>query len=508
MDNIIVETMYGKLRGAEHDGIYTFKGIPYGAPTGGKMRFMPPAKPASWKGIRNAFDFGHQCPQNMHFSDLEAPQADDATEGYDEDCLYLNVWTPGLNKNSKRPVMFWCHGGGFFQGSGSWPWIYGESLARRGDVVVVTINHRLNLFGYFYLAEVGGEKYAASGNVGMLDLVAGLQWVHDNIIAFGGDPNNVMIFGQSGGGGKVCVLLTMPIAKGLFHRAAIQSSVYLRLNTSDRANELTHAMLTELDIKPSEIDKLQTMPVNQLLATMAKVNKTCHLSVLFSSVVDGKIVPTHPFFPVASSVSADIPIMVGCTTHEQTIMSLGAGDEEAFNLNEIQLQQRVVDLIGKPNAARVINTYKRIHPSVTPSELYFLLSTDRVGRMGTITLAERKFAQHSAPVYVYLFAWRSPGLGGKLGAPHTIDIPFVFYNTDIPKIMTTSSPEVKELAGRVSDAWIQFARSGNPNHKELPEWSAYNTDDRATMIFDNTCRIVNDPGGVERNLWEDIRLGR
>jgi para-nitrobenzyl esterase len=404
--------------------------------------------------------------------------------------------------------MFWCHGGGFGQESGTWPWVYGESLSRRGDVVVVTINHRLNIFGYFHLADVGGEKYAASGNVGMLDLVAGLQWVHDNISAFGGDPNNVMIFGESGGGAKVSTLLTMPMAKGLFHRAALQSGLSLRLSTPDRANELTQTILTELEIKPADIDKLQTMPVSRLLSATAKLMGTGPGPLQFSPVMDGKIIPTHPFSPVASSVSADIPIIVGCNTHEQTFMAISSGDENAFNLDEAQLQQRVIDLIGKPNAVRVINTYKKVHPGVSPSELYFLLTTDRWMRMGAITLAERKFAQGRAPVYLYLFAWRSPALGGKLGAPHTVEIPFVFYNTDIPKVMTTGGPEVKELAGRVSDAWIQFARRGDPNHKGLPKWSPYNTDDRTTMIFDNPCKVVNDPGSLERNLWEDIRLSR
>jgi carboxylesterase type B len=318
-----VEISSGKVRGKVHDGIHAFKGIPYSAPTGGKMRFMAPAKPEPWSGVRNCFTFGHQSPQNMNYVEVLAPQANGAAEGYDEDCLCLNVWTPDPSTSKKRPVMFWCHGGGYAQESGSWPWVDGESLSRRGDVVVVTINHRLNLFGYFHLGDIGGEKYAASGNAGMLDLVAGLTWVLDNIAQFGGDPGEVMIFGESGGGAKVSMLLAMPSARGLFHRTAIQSGPGLRANTRDTANALTKAMLAELNIGPDRIDDLQSVPTGTLLSAMKSVQSTPGVRAGFGPVLDPKILPAHPFDPVAPAISSDIPLIIGCNRTEQTFFPCG-----------------------------------------------------------------------------------------------------------------------------------------------------------------------------------------
>ena len=499
-----VEIATGKIRGTTSNGVHAFKGIPYGASTAGPRRFMPPAKPQPWSGVREAVEFGHQSPQNMRFTDVLAPQAD-PSEGFDEDCLVLNVWTPGVNDGKKRPVMFWIHGGGFAQESGSWPWIDGAALARRGDAVVITINHRLNIFGYLHLGDIGGEKYAASGNAGMLDLVAGLEWVRDNIAQFGGDPGNVMIFGESGGGAKVCTLLAMPTAKGLYHRAAIQSGSWLRGIPREEATATARAVLAELSISAANIDELQKVPAQKLLtlktgAMVPLPPRRGALRMGYSPVVDGRFLPQHPFDPVATPVSADVPLLVGCTRDEATLFYLR--DESVFSLDEAGLRMRLLEMLEEPMAVRLIDTYKKAQPDASPSQLFLRIASDRLARRDAIRLAERKFAQGKAPVYMYLFTWKSPALNGRLGAPHTVEIPFVFDNTDVPAVMT-KSPTAKPLAEKTSDAWIAFARSANPNHAGLPNWPQYNTVQRATMVFDTVCNVVNDPGSAERKAWAD-----
>jgi para-nitrobenzyl esterase len=501
----VIETAGGKLRGTMHNGIHAFKGIPYGASTAGPNRFMAPVKPAPWTGVRDAFKFGPWSPQKMSFSEALAPQGNLADEGMSEDCLVLNVWTPGLNDGGKRPVMVWFHGGGFTSESASWPWVFGESLARRGDAVVVTVNHRLNVVGYLHLGDIGGSKYASSGNAGMLDLVAALQWVRDNITAFGGNPGNVMIFGESGGGRKVCTMMAMPAGKGLFHRAVIQSSSQLRSVPREQGTAMAKALLDVLQITPSRLSEIHNIPIEKIVAAQAEaINRlgTGAPSMGFAPVVDGTILPSHPFDPVATPISANIPVIVGTNTHEQTLGT--GGKEEAFRISEADLRQRAERIAGKTDAARVIETYKRVYPDAEPADLWYLMVSEQDRRIDAIQVAERKYAQGGAPIYMYNFDWRSPAYGGRLGACHTIEIPFVFNNTDIPTVMTQGR-DVKELAGKTSDAWVAFARTGNPNHKGLPDWPAYNPVHRAVMVFNSTCYVAEDPGSELRKLWIELR---
>jgi para-nitrobenzyl esterase len=496
----VVETGAGRIRGTVQGGIHSFKGVPYGASTAGANRFMPPVKPQPWTGVRECTRYGHQAPQNMSFTDVLAPQADPA-EGFDEDCLVLNVWTPGVNDNRRRPVMFWIHGGGFAQESGSWPWIDGTALARRGDVVVITVNHRLNIFGYLHLGDIGGEKYTASGNAGMLDLVAALQWVRDNITQFGGDPGNVMIFGESGGGAKTCALLGMPTARGLFHRAAIQSGAWLRGTPREEATETARRTLAALGVPETNVDALQRLPAEKLLELVGRIGgpppRDGNIRLGYAPVVDGKILPAHPFDP-ATPFSAEIPLLVGTTQYEATLFALQ--DEAAFSLDDAGMQARVRGMFSEPEASRLIDVYRRAHPKASPSDLFLLIYSDRLARRNAVRLAERKGAQGRAPVYMYLFTWQSPALGGRLRSPHTVEIPFVFNNTDVPTVMTRA-PSARALAARVSGAWIAFARSGAPSTPQLPAWVAYDTGRRATMVFDNESRLVDDPGGAERQAW-------
>ncbi len=496
----VVDTAAGKVRGTVSAGIHAFKGIPYGASTGGANRFMPPVKRQPWTGVRECSRYGHQSPQNMSFTDVLAPQADPA-EGFEEDCLVLNVWTPGVDDGRKRPVMFWIHGGGFAQESGSWPWIDGSALARRGDAVVITVNHRLNIFGFLHLGDIGGEKYAASGNAGMLDLVAALVWVRDNIARFGGDPGNVMIFGESGGGAKTSMLLAMPAAKGLFHRAAIQSGAWLRGTPREEAAKTARATLKALGVSEKNVDELQRLPMEKLLAVVGRIGgpppRDGEIRLGFSPVVDGRILPAHPFDP-ATPISADIPLLVGCTQYEATLFTLP--DPAVFTLDEAAMRVRVQAMFTEPEASRLIDVYRKSNPGATPSDLFLLIYSDQLARRNSVRLAERKAAQGRGPVHMYLFAWKSPALGGRLRSPHTVEIPFVFDNTDVPTVMTRA-PGARELAARVSSAWIAFARNGDPNTSQLPQWPRYDTTRRATMVFDNESRVVDDPGGAERRAW-------
>jgi para-nitrobenzyl esterase len=495
---VVAETTFGRIRGVDADGIKVFKGVRYGASTAGRNRFMPPADPAKWTGVRDALEFGQSAPQREPgtrpaTSNLAVAAAGLPGEG--EDCLVLNVWTPALNDGRKRPVMLWCHGGGFATGSGSSPGTDGTNLARRGDVVVVTINHRLNVLGFTFLGDLGGSEFARSGDAGMLDIVHALRWVRENIAQFGGDPDVVTVFGQSGGGRKVATLLAMPAARGLFHRAVIESGATMQLVEREQAARVARELLAKLGLNRSQVRELQSLPVDRIMsayfATVRSMNVD-QMTMGFSPTMDGTVVAQHPFHPTASTVSPAVPLMIGSTRTELT----SSADAAAFSLSEDGLRDRIQQLLGA-GSSRIIDVYRKTNPGATPSDLYFLIASDHRYSAPVMKIAERRAALARGPVYLYYFRWETPIDGGRLKSPHTIEIPFVFDNVRTSRL-TSSSPEAPALAARVSDAWIAFARKGDPNTPTLPRWPAFNVNDRPTMVFDNQSGAQNDPIREER----------
>ncbi len=403
--------------------------------------------------------------------------------------------------------MVWLHGGGYSQGSGAFIIYDGANLACRHDVVVVTVNHRLNVFGYLYLAELGGEKYAESSNVGMLDIVAALEWVRDNIPAFGGDPNNVTIFGQSGGGGKVSTLMAMPSAKGLFHRAVCESASAIRGVPKDQATKAAAAYMAKLELKPNQVDELQKLPAEQLVAAMEGGGAMGPAYLRLAPVVDGKSLPRNPFDPDAPEISANVPLLIGSVETEVTFMR-GTPIEP---MDDAALHAHVKQVLGGADDAAVdhlIDVYRTGRPGIANTDLYLILASDATFRAGVMTEAERKADQGAAPCYMYYFSWRSPVHDGKLRTFHTLEIPFVFDNVDLATAMTGSGQDRYPLEDKISGAWVAFARTGNPSHSLLPNWQAFNTKQRATMILDNECEVVTDPHGEERRALLSVQRPR
>jgi para-nitrobenzyl esterase len=514
--NPIVETAGGKVRGAANAGIFAFKGIPYGTSTAGENRFQPPRPVKPWTGARDALALGGRAPQwqgaptrRPGMATLLGP-VDTSPET--EDCLSLHVWTPGLD-SAKRPVMVWLHGGAFHFGSANRAVTDGGNLARRGDVVVVSVNHRLNILGHFDLSGIGGERYAQSGNAGVLDLIAALEWVRNNVERFGGDPGNVTIFGESGGGGKVSVLLAMPAARGLFHRAIIQSGASVRVSTRERAAALAEAALKQLGLTRDSLDRLPTVPVEQLVAAITPAKRAVGRSDLplldrydFGPVVDGQDLPQQPCDPAPAAFSHGIPLLIGDTKDEATRFL--ADDNAVWNrtLTEAELRTRLAAIAGGA-ADRLFDLYRTRDPQANPAELLIAALTHGQFAIRSVLFAERKGAPQGAPVYMYSLAWETPVFDGRLKAPHALDLPFVFDNTEIAEA-TAGAPGARDLAATISAAWIAFARTANPATTGLPDWPAYTAERRAVMVFDRECRTVTDPDRDARLLWGRIATGK
>ena len=493
----VVDTRAGKLRGEALEGCVAFRGVPYGAPTGGANRFQPPRPRAPWPGVREATQFANISPQPI-MKVIPEEEDSQAHEAQGEDCLMLNVWTPQLGAG-RRPVMVWFHGGGYAVGGGSATWYRGERLASRHDVVVVTINHRLNAFGFLYLADLN-PAFAESANVGMLDCVAALQWVRDNIAQFGGDPQNVTIFGESGGAGKVSCLLGMPSAKGLFHRAIAQSGAALKLARPEQATASSRALLDKLGVAASDTARLQSISADDIVKALGAG------ALGYGPVVDGKSMPRDPFSPVAPEVSVDVPMMMGSNLTESTFFP----DTPIDPLSEDELHAQVKGYCKTDDETthRLVALYRQEHPTRDNVFLYQLISSEYWMRTEVLTQAQRKVEAGRAPIFVYQFNRLSPARGGRLHCPHGSEIPYAFDNLAAGRAITGDSAAAQILADKMSAAWVSFARYGDPNlgGADIPYWPPY-SQARAVMAFDDECRTQLDPDGRLRQVVAAIKAG-
>ncbi|MGH9572163.1 MAG: carboxylesterase/lipase family protein [Candidatus Acidiferrales bacterium] len=532
-----VETSYGKVRGAQGDGLVRFRGIPYAGSVSGANRFKtaPPLK--SWTGVRDALEFG---PPSMQ------PGRGRANEpAFAEDCLFLNVWTPAAD-GRKRPVMFYSHGGGFTTGSGAAAYQDGSKLARTWDVVVVATNHRLGLLGYLYLGELGGEEYATSGNQGLEDIRDGLKWVHGNIERFGGDPNNVMIFGESGGGAKTSCLYAMPSAAPYFNKASVESGPGLRLRPLDAAARTTEMVLQQLGLDKSQWRQLLEVPADKLVEIQGTVGRPAPSSRGpqgrgpsmrdnarygftysgagggFAPTLDGHIMDHDPFYPTAAAISKNKPLIVGYNRDEMNFFFSQQRATDVYSLTDATLKERLARELGA-NADAVLDAYKKSRPGDSPADLYVAIATARFDVIGSVTIAERKYAQQGAPVYMYNFVHESkrliPGTNHIYGAAHAAEIVYKFNNVPAPEIGSpTSGPTTGSVFGsadqssidtalNMSGFWSSFARTGHPSAKGQPAWPPYTAEKRATMFIDAQCKVVDDPYRLEREVWDKVDPG-
>jgi para-nitrobenzyl esterase len=485
----LIETAQGKWRGRVIDGIHIFKGIRYGADTSTR-RFLPPIPPAPWAGVRDALEFGPV-----------APQPSTGGRPMSEDCLHLNVWTPGLRDNARRPVMVWFHGGAYSSGTSNEIETDGARLSLKGNVVVVTVNHRLNAFGYLHLAEFGSPALADAGNAGQLDLILALEWVRDHIAECGGSASNVTIFGHSGGGAKCATLMAMPRANGLFHRVATHSGQQITASRPATATANALALLNALGIDRAGVDRLRSLPMEQIV-------KVSRVPPYLGPVRDGRSLPRDPFDPDAPPQSRRVPMMLG-NTRDETRTLIGRGDPSLFSLTWETLQQKLEansPFMGDLDRGQVIEHYREWHPDYSAADVFFAATTDSRSWRGQVIEADRRAVQPpgSAPTYVFQFDWKTPIDGGKWGAHHGLDVPFVFDNAAITPHLVGTGDGPQRLADKMSRYWISFARFGNPNVEGLPLWPAFDVSRRAAMVFDDSLRAVDDPRGRERVLFSQV----
>jgi para-nitrobenzyl esterase len=510
-EDVIVVTSTGTLRGDRSGDVCIFKGVPYGAPTGGFNRFRPPQKPHAWTGVRDARTFGNGCWQNFvpsppgtlshdFFKDIF--DTDETWKLQGEDCLVLNIWTPAVGAG-KRPVMVWFHGGSFTQGCGSSRLYDGTRLALRGDTVIVTVNHRLNVFGHLHLSDLD-PHFAGSGNAGVLDLVSALEWVRDNVSAFGGDPQNVTIFGESGGGGKVSTLMAMPSAEGLFHRAIVQSGASVRANVREDGTKLARLLLVELGLSEGNLAPLQEIEAPRLLAAATAAEAKFGRNMFDGSfgswapLVDGASLPRHPFDPDAPPLSKRVPLMIG-TTKDETSLALASLPGFASMTLE-QIGAILTPILGLRTGAAV-DAFARLAPEDPPGQILVRILTDFLAAEPALKVAERKARAGDAPVFHYVMTWETPVLGGLLRSVHALDIPFMFDNVESSRSVVGPGPVPQHMADIMSDTWLAFARNGVPDNTTIPNWPAYDESRRATMLFDREPKTVDGYAGETRALW-------
>jgi para-nitrobenzyl esterase len=521
-ETVEVKTAHGRLRGTRKGDLITFKGVPYAGSVSRENRFKAPPPLEPWTGVRDAFTPGPPSFQpNRPSFGVDEPVPS-------ENCLVLNIWTPAADQR-RRPVMFYNHGGGFVAGSGSTWYQDGSNVARQYDVVVVASNHRLGLLGYLFLADLAGEEYATSGNQGILDIAAALKWVRENIEAFGGDPHNVMVFGESGGGAKTSCVYALPLAKDYFNKASIESGPGVRMTPRDMATETARMVLSELGLSDKEVPKLKEVPAEKLVEVQAAVAKKAPGNLTlsggrkgmvvsrpggFGPVVDGICLPNHPFDPSAPAISRNKPLMVGTNKDEMAFFFFERKASDIFSLTEDALRLRLDKELGS-DAEKVLSTYHKSRPGASPSDLYIAITTARAMWLGSIEIAEKKYEQKSAPVYMYMFTHESnlivPDSNHRLGAAHATEIWYKFNNVDVegPKDPTRPSligtdPDRKKAALNMSEMWATFARTGHPGAKGQPSWPAYSVEKRATMMIDAQCKVEGDPFGQERALWDSL----
>ncbi len=480
----------GPVAGYLHQNVFNFKGIPYAQ----AERFMPPQKPASWTSVRSCRAYGPVCPINVAsmilFDEMEFAQQHNFGYMNEEKCLNLNVWTLGLNDGKKRPVMVWLHGGGYSAGSScELPSYDGENLSRTGDVVIVSINHRLNVLGYLDLTALGG-KYEESVNLGMKDIVMALQWVNDNIAKFGGDPGNVTIFGQSGGAGKVGTLMYAPSAKGLFHKAIMQSGGKPGFTDPELSRQVGLAMLEELGIKKEESDKLKTIPYDVLLAAgnkaiaavQTKTGKRMGLG--WGPVLDGKFLPKAPGDEDAEALAKDVPLLIGTT---KTEFGMSARNPEVFKGSREVVRKELEKKYGDKTDA-YIAAYDKAYPKTNMQS--DMIDVDFLFRPGTLVFANLKSQlRGGARVYNYIFTWDSPVLDGMLKSAHCMELAFVFNNIARTEQYNGGTPEAYALAEKMAKTWVSFARTGDPNNNVIPKWEPYTEAGGAVLLFDNKIEL-------------------